>query len=320
MSKFNKKIDTNFIYLMYQSILLNNRVKEKYLDILLNNKFKFIQKKDIILQNRQFIIDIPNEFIYEILNNQNKIMTFTNEEIHNLMKNSKHINNIKNIKFNDLDIALFRFDYYQQIDKFHYSIGIPKDMLLDFRNKFLQKIDIDCYGFYNETEGFLFLNSKYNKELLFKTCYHELSHFLQSKVNICLPKITKNVSLYISDISHLFTNNINILNQLNYWFSPKQIYPFINDLILNLKTVKEKFYQNISDQQFIKMFINKFSTKNKDILSDNFILQYKLANNIQDISCIVFFICSYILKIKYQKICNSLLKAFNCSIIEKGII
>lgn len=305
-----------YYYLIYQNILLDQKIKQKYFHLLKTKNFIIVNENNLIFQDKNLIIDIPQDFILEILNSQYKIMSFDDAQIKKFMKLSKHFRNIKKYNvFNGLDVAVFNFADQKQVDKFHYTIGTAIEQIQYCRNEFYKNIDIDCYGFYSVELNFLFINSKYSKQICYKTCYHQLSHYFQQKCDIRVTSSIPKIS-YIKNVQHLFNQQENIEKVLNYWFSPKQFYAFIDDLILNLRSVKQIYFQKLTNHQFIKMFINKFSTKNTNILNDQFILKYKQANGIQDISCICMFICSYILKIKYQKFIYYLNKAFQNSVIN----
>lgn len=291
-----------YLHLLYE----NKQYKDflnAYFECLQNDKFKFIYPQQLVFQSKQNIFDIPIDFILEIVNSTDNILIFYDYQIKKFFENSQHFKHLKNKSLSPLMTTKFKFDNYNEIDKFHYNLGVQISEIELARNIFKNKVPKQCCGFYNVQQNFIFLNTNYSNQQLKKTCFHQLSHYVQQRTGTFLkPSINKKKFSNIQLVKHLQISQM----RLKYIFNQKQFYTILDDLITNLKEVHLKYYSKLGKCEFLNMFIQKFSTKNKNILDDIFIQQYISIQN--DLNGIILFICSYILHIKYHLICQILRK------------
>ena len=172
-----------YLDLLYQNTSQNNIISKqllkKYKNILLNQKF--INISSLINESKEYIFDIPLDFILEIVNQSHSILLYSNFQIKNFFKQSKHYRNIKNYNFNDLIIGKFNFFNIKQIFKFHKELGFNQNDANILTKAFINKIQNNSYGAYDYNTNILFLNTFYNNQQQKQACYHQLSHFIQKK-------------------------------------------------------------------------------------------------------------------------------------------
>lgn len=301
---------TQYLKIFYQNTtnkkLIPQYILDTYKNILLNNNF--ISISNVIEQSKEYIFDIPENLIADIALNNHMILSYDQLQLKQFFKQSKHYRNIKNLKLKDLLVAKFNFSDYNQIFKFHINLGFNQQDSKLLTSVFDEKIDYNCNGAYDQGVNIIYLNTYYDQDILLQTAHHQLSHYFQITTGIKFTNSLKNKKITsIELVKHLFSPLVlNIRQQLNYWFNQKQFYPHIDTLIFKLVKTKKQFYTDITFENFLHYFVKQFSTNNKNILKHKFINQYKIANKTMDISQLIMFICSYILKIKYQKIISLL--------------
>lgn len=300
MEKF-KKI---YMHMLYEQ-KGNCKISIKEYIKLLQSCAKF-NENGLIVENKNLLIDIPEETIIYCLQQQNG--NFLNIDIFkNTFKNSKHWNNIKNINFNKIYFKCFNFENISEIDSLHYTFFSIEnnEELLELRNAFLTQTN-EIYGFYlkYKDQHLLCINKQAkNIEILI---YHEISHLIQ---------LTCNIRLIKNEISKKNINKLTPilgaeLNQCLEYFSEKEFIPTLNDLLVGLQNVKNKFYRHLSGIEFIftiKNYLKKiYILKKKE---NTLFFQYLNVND-NNYYPLSFLITSYILQYKYQYIEDKLLKYF----------
>lgn len=257
----------------------------------------------ILLEDKNLLIDVPNETIQYILSNDNKYLNVN--EFKETFKNSKHWRNIKNINFGEIYFGIFDFNNDLSIDEFNVKcFNVSNDDLKINKNIFIEYCSKIC-GFYNslnENKHVICVNSKSNNVV--QTLYHELSHFIQNigKIRIISKTLSdKHKEKIVKDIS-----NEEISNKVISYFSGSEFIPHLDDLIIDLKKVNNTIYKN--DVNFFDIFISFLNDcKNKsydEIIKEDFYLNYLKIN--KDSSPLIMLIYAFKIKFKSQRIFNIL--------------
>ncbi len=226
----------------------------------------------------------------------------------NTFKESKHWRNIKNINFNNIFFKCFNFNNNHEIDSMHYNFFniTNNEDLIALREGFKQNT-LGIYGFYLNYNNSHLICINSNAPNIENIIYHELSHFIQNICNIRLVKNTIN-NKNINNLHNILGTD---LNQCLEYFSEKEFATSLNDLLIGLKNVKEKYYNKLNNINFILLIKNylkeAFLTKNIYL---EFFEQYIDSNN-SNYYPLSFLITSYILQYKYQYIEQQIFKYFN---------
>ena len=273
----------------------------------LDTAIKFDNSGYIINEDKNFLIDVPELLIQHFIKNQNKLINF--KDVKEFLKESKHWRNLKNIELNNIFFAFFDFNDSNEIDKFHYNcFNIPIELLEDTRLYFI-KSSSHLFGFFNSIQDLdiICINTKCDD--LFKLLYHELSHYIQIKGNI-------RIIHGLSEAEIKNKNKLQLMFNIDYdtvfdYFSNKEYIPHINDLIFMLQNTKTRYYNNITNLEFLENIKDFLNVKNRtEMLNHKFLINFKNANknNYDTLAMLLF---SYIAKFKFQQIYKTLKMHFN---------
>lgn len=291
-----------FLYFIKNQKIKTYKIQKQKLIKYYQNIY-LINDENLILETK--LIEVPQNFILNIINSLKSFtLTIFKEQIKQYFLNSKYRNNIKNKKFNNIIIMYFNFSNDKEIDQFNYRLlgQLKQNDLIKYRNMFKQNVG-SSNGAINilDQENDLLLINKESKNI-FNILYHQLSHYLQLHFGI-LKTISTNI---------LKNKNPKLLNyfqisfeDLQYYFNQKQFLPHIKDLLFGLENMFKIYNKNKID--FLYQ-LNILPTK-QNIKNDKFFITYQMIN--QDISPLVMYCCSYILKHKFQKINSLIYKNFN---------
>lgn len=292
-----------------------------YLTFLKNSK-KF-KNNHIINEDKNLLIDIPEELINFCIENKNTLISFS--DVKKLMKNSKHYSNIKNLQLNDtLFFSIFDFNDDNEINEFHMKLfkHLNSDEIdlanSDFK-QYCSLLDSFC-----NVEDFKPINvcviNTYANDI-YSTIYHELSHIIQKICNIRITPTTKfNQHVEKTKITankkfkKLISLNISY-EDLCYYFNSTEYTTHVDELITGLWNTYLKFYKNqFLNILFFLITVRKEIKNNSDFNKSTLLQHYAEANN-NNIAPLIMFIAAYYFNHKYQKINdkiqNSLIKKFN---------
>lgn len=294
-----------YLHVLYEQQQGNFHITLDQYKELLKNSVKFKYGK-IIIEDRQLLIDIPNKLIDYLIVYKNSLIK--GEDIKIFFKDSKHWSNIKNIKIDDVYFAIFNFTSDKDIDRFNYRCyNIPTDDLKtakEYFNEYCKDLD----GFYNKFNNLNVIAINDNSQTLYNTIYHELSHFIQVKGNIrIINGLTKNQVKNKNLLKILF--NVDYEQVFNY-FSDKEFIPHVDDLINDLFKTKKKFYNEISNFEFLEELRKFLMVKNRpEMITNKFFNNFKDANN-GDYATLAMLLFAYICKFRFQQIFNIIKRRF----------
>ena len=262
---------------------------------------RFDENNQLIIENRNLLIDIPVELLQYCFNNQNKPISF--DKIKQLMKNSKHYNNIKNSNINtNTHFSVFNFSDDLAIKSFHFKCFkiVDDDLITAACNLFKQECE-SCSGFCGEYftgDYIICINSNTNSNVE-RAIYHELSHFIQMVCNIRITLSTEFKSEI--NLQNQVLDELNIdLNKLIYYFDSKEFTTHVDELVQGLYLTYITYYNN---KHIVLYFLDDVlqSVKNKNVKQSTFFQRYIEINN-GDYAPLAMFIGSYWTKFKFQKI------------------
>lgn len=271
----------------------------------LKNAIKF-NNQGLIKEDKSLLIDVPDETIIYLLKN-NETEYLSGSQFINTFKNSRHWRNIKNIKIEEIFFMIFDFTNDKEIDSFNYKVfQIQDDNTLNIARDMFKSYVYSLNGFYNIINELPIICVNKQTDNIQNVLTHEISHFLQTHCNIKIIK-SKILEKETSKLNNIFGAEID--KCLSY-FSQNEFIPSLDDLLLSLKKVKNKFYSKLTALEFlmeIKSYLKTvYQTKN---INHEFFYKFGEVNS-YDYYSLTFLITSWILNYRYQYIEHKILKYF----------
>lgn len=292
------KFDKLFMHIVYENQGTIEFDAKRYAEILKNaHKTK---RHKVILEDRDLLIDVPNELFDYCINHQEEVIPFS--EIKNLLKSSKHYRNAS--ANNPLGFCLFMFSFSDDlsIDSFHHKVfKIENGAQLDeartlFKNTaktnegFLACIRDACYCAV-DIDG--------NIE---DTLSYELGHYLQILLGVRMT--TSTAFLKPKDvIENKRMKNLEklglTLDKLIYFFNDKEFSIHVDRLSCGLLKTYLKNYRSLSVFEFIKLVYDSICSE--DFTTSQLLTDYADANG-NDIAPLMMYAGAKATNHKWQKI------------------
>ena len=289
-------------YLLYEKIGSWKITLDEY-EKLLKTATYFDENGNVIVEEKLPLIDIPEEAVNWLLGNNHK--KINGNFLKSYFEKSRHWRNIKNIDFGDIYFDIFNFNDMKEIDRFNVNcFGIDdEDTLKDARRLFLKNAS-KSFGFYmnaiDKNMHVICINT--NAEDIHQALCHELSHLVQKIGKIRI----------VSGIDESTLRKKNILKEvfgIDYdevveYFSDVEFIPHVDDIVKDIKKLKDEYYKNSSYWEFILKIEDFLKTKTrKDLIENELFLNFSRMKN-EEVSSLMMLLFSRISGYKFQKIWN----------------
>lgn len=259
---------------------------------------KFDENGDIISEEKIPLIDVPEEAISFLLN-------FVHKKVDGgwlkmQFKKSRHWRNLKNVDFKPVFFDLFDFNDSKEIDKFNVSCFSVKD-IVSAREAFISNAG-HTFGFYGRHENMevdvLCINS--NAVDIHKVMHHEISHLVQELGGIRLVDGIKPEDVKNEDI--LKQNFGSSYEQVIEYFSSKEFIPHVDDIVSDLKKLRNTYYSSLTGIEFRRKVLNFLNAKTLEEAESNELYQKLWQMNRGEVSSLMMLLFAKTIGYKFQKI------------------
>lgn len=302
------ELTRRYFYVLYENSDSFHSSLKEYAKFLSTATY-FGEDFKVVSENRSSLFDIPDEAIQFLLENSHKKIGW--KWLKDCFKSSRHWRNIKNIDIaKSIYFDVFHFDDKKEIDRFNSScFGIRLEDLEEARKLFidLAGTKLGFCNFYEPRDIYVIcINAKNND--IYQAIHHEVSHFLQMLCGIRIiqdisPEDLKNRDLLKTEFGSSY-------NEVIDYFSKMEFAPHVDDIVSDLKSLRENFYRSIDGADFELLVLEflKSRTKEEVFHSELFNNFKKMKNG--EVSSLMMLLFSKISGYKFQKIMHFAKEAF----------